>query len=238
MGSKQSQVIKRVLVPAVKLWLRSQVKAVEGLEVKIEASDRQLLAGSVDRVLVKASQIIYRGLHLHKIKLEASDIRTNLPQVIRGKPLQLLEPISAISEVNIKEADLNASLGKKSLLAKSLTDLLCQLLKAGGAIAPEQVLKENHPRWEHISMEGDRLTITGSLPNTEGNQTLIIISSHLQLASSNQLLLSSLDLQSSADLNLSTIDSYSIDLGSDVEIQELTITHRKLVCYGRINVIP
>ena len=242
MGSKQSQTIGKVLAPAVKLWLRSQVEAVEGLDVKIEAGDRQLLGGTIRRVSLQACKAVYRGLHLSKIQLEASKIRTNLPQVIRGKPFQLLEPVPVIGELQLKEADLNASLKTGSLLVDGLTDLLCQLLTAGGAIASAQILKNSAPSWQHIGMESDRLTIRGSLPTAEENpfalrgETPIIISSHLQLASSNQLRLSSLDIQTSADLNLGIADSFPVELGSDVEIKDLIIARQKLVIRGIINV--
>ena len=147
-----------------------------------------------------------------------------------------------IGQLQLKEADLNASLKTGSLLVDGLTDLLCQLLTAGGAIASAQILKNSAPSWQHIGMESDRLTIKGSLPTSEGNpfilrsETPIIISSHLQLASSNQLRLSSLDIKTSADLNLGTADNFPVDLGSDVEIEDLIIDRQNLVIRGIINV--
>lgn len=238
MGSKQSQVIGQILTPAVKLWLRSQVKAVEDLKVKIEANDRQLLAGVIRRLSIKGRKVIYRGLHLHKVKLEARKIRTNLPQVIRGQLLQLVEPVPVICEVQIQETDLKASLKKKSLLVNGLNDLLCQLLKARGAIAEAKFFKKHPPSWQEIAMEGNHLTITGSLPNAEGNPTSMTISSYLELASSDRLLLSSLEIQTSADLNSVKIDSFPVDLGPEVNIKNLRITRNKLACLGIINVLP
>ena len=121
--SSKQRIISKILSPAVWLWLRSQVEQVSNLEVKISGSDRQILTGYIPRVFMCARHVVYQGLHLSQVQLVGENILTNLGQVLRGKPLQLLEPVPVSGELLLKESDLNASL-QSPLLANALNDLL------------------------------------------------------------------------------------------------------------------
>ena len=101
--------ISRVLPSAIALWLKSQVEHVEDLHIRIEGRDRQILTGHVPGVQLSAHKAIYRGIHVSHIQLAATGIRVNLRQILRGKPLTLLDIIPVQGELTVTEADLNAS---------------------------------------------------------------------------------------------------------------------------------
>ncbi|MEM8605220.1 MAG: LmeA family phospholipid-binding protein, partial [Cyanobacteria bacterium P01_H01_bin.121] len=66
---KQTQLIRRVLNPAVRFWLKTQVEALESLDFELSGSDRQLLAGQIPKVRVAAEQVIYQGIPLTQIAI-------------------------------------------------------------------------------------------------------------------------------------------------------------------------
>ena len=107
---QSTDLISKVLSPAVKLWLRSQVEQVEHLNFKINGQDRQILRGYIPVVSLDSSKAVYQGLHLGDIQLQGTNIRINIGQVLRGKPLRLLEPIWLKGEVYLTTDDLQASL--------------------------------------------------------------------------------------------------------------------------------
>lgn len=89
----QSKIIASVLSPAIKLYLRSQVDQVEGLEIKIKGGDSQILRGHIPEVSLMAQRAIYQGLFLSQVQVTGENIKINLGQVLKGKALRLLEPI-------------------------------------------------------------------------------------------------------------------------------------------------
>lgn len=228
-NSQPSRLISKVLSPAVRLWLRSQVEQVSQLEVKISGSDRQLLSGQIPQVSVLAHHAIYQGLHLTQIQLIGEGIRTNLGQVIKGKPLRLLEPVFVFGELLLSESALNASL-QSPLLSNALTELLAMLL-------PENALADKQVNWHHITLDANRLILSGSLTDFSST-TPLLLRSGLQLASSHELQLIQPQLQTCLDVSQPQLENFNLDLGTQVNLQELTLTLGQLVCRGSITVIP
>jgi len=137
-GAGKRNWVAGALGPALKLWLRSQIESSARLDVAVGSetgagaslSGRQMLAGRIPLVRVEADDVIYKGLHLGQLKLAGRDIRMNLGQAVRGKPLKLLAPIAVDLELCMTEAQLNRSL-TSPLLAPQLgewLDLLRSLL--------------------------------------------------------------------------------------------------------------
>lgn len=122
-SSRRSRVIQRVLTPALRWWLLSQVEAAADLQIRIGAGDRQLLSGYLPLVQIQASQVIYQGLHLSHLELQGQNIRINVGQVLRGKPLQLVETVQVQAQLSLSATDLQTSLGS-ALMRSALTDLL------------------------------------------------------------------------------------------------------------------
>lgn len=233
---KESRIISTVLSPALRLWLRSQVEQVETLQFKIWGSDRQILTGYIPRVSIAAIHAIYQGLHLSQIELEGHNIRVNLGQVIKGKPLRLLEPVPLTGQLLLQETDLQASLSA-SLLSTALTELLITFLTSNGIPNPVDNLNQQ-VNWQQIVLDTGQLTLFGILTNTPATTTSVVIRAGLQLVKPNTLQLNPLQINLSPNTEPLTLNNVQIDLGSDVEIQELTLTSGQLMCCGRLKVIP
>ena len=221
------RLISKVLSPAVRLWLRSQVDFVSNLEVKISGSDRQILTGYLPRVSVSANHAVYQGLHLSRIQLVGENIRTNLVQVLRGQPLRLVEPVPVFCELLLQESDLNASL-QSPLLANALTDLLRTLLPAYSV---------HRHRWHQININNGQLIINATLAADTSNPMLVTIRTGLQLASCHVFVLQP-QIQTQTGTLLVNLDSFKLDLGAEVAIEELTLNSGQILCRGCINVIP
>lgn len=239
---KQSQIITTVLSPAVGLWLRSQVERVEALHVKVESSDRQILAGQIRSALVSGQRAVYQGLHLSQLQIVGQNIRVNLGQVVRGKPLRLLEPILVDINLTMEEADLNASL-QAPLLAQAVSDLLKTLLKTG--VGDLQADLSDTPdlnlRDFAMRLQSEQLTLSAKL-KTKNGDTPLVIRTGLSLASGHELQFDQpqwlTSLTAKRGLPLTDLDGFKIDLGPDVEMQQLTLTAGQLVCQGTLKVNP
>jgi len=235
--TKQSRIISTVLSPALNLWLRSQVSQVEDLQIKIEGGDRQILSGHVPGVSILAAHAVYQGIYVSKVQLKGENIRINLGQVIKGKPLRLLEPIPVSGQLRLEAADLKASL-QSPLLSNAFTELLSTLLQAGGVQNPTDVLNDYQITWQQATLEADQFTLVGEMTEVNGTVTPIVIRSGLQLASSHELRLAPLEIQMNSAFPINNLDSYHIDLGTEVDLEELNLTPGQLICRGSLKVIP
>ena len=228
--SNKVRIVTNVLTTALKLWLKTQVSQVSQLEVEIKASDRQILSGCIPWVSVFASHAVYRGLHLTQIELVAENIRVNIGSVLKGQPLRLLETVPVVGELIQSEDDLNASLSS-DLLPSALNDVLVKLL-------PEHWLKSKSITWQKINLDKNKAILCAILPD-ESKPTHLDISMSPALLSTQELELSSIQVKSNTGaLFEGNHKELYFNLGSDVDIQELTLVPGQLVCRGRINVNP
>ena len=221
--------ISQLLSPALKLFLRSQVERVSHLEVKISGSDRSFLKGNIPGVSISASQAVYQGLHIAQIQLVGEDIRTNLRSILKGEPLRLVEPVIVSGELLLEETGLNASL-HSTLLSNALTELLHMLIPASQPLKGEV-------SWDKISVTPEQLILSGTLTSSSIT-TGLLLRCGLQLLSSHELQLTQPQLQISPDVRLQKLENFPIDLGSQVDLQELTLHPGELVCRGSITVMP
>lgn len=236
---KQSRLISRVLAPAVRLWLKSQLDHVEDLHITIEASDRQLLSGAVSRVSASASKAIYQGLHLSQIQVVGEQIKTNLGQVVRGKPFRLLEPFPVVGDLVLSEADLNASL-TSPLLAQAVTEFLMSLLQLDvntHTATKDQAVSLQNGR---VRLEDGVLTFTGTLktPTLEQN---VALRTGLTIKNGNILKLEGFQHQDSVEKlapHGTTKANFTFPLGADVYLETLAVQQDQLLCSGKITVIP
>lgn len=226
----QSRIISKMLSPAVRLWLRSQVEQVSNLEVKISGSDRSLLAGQIECISISATRAVYQGLHLSQLTLVGQNICVNLGQVLRGKPLRLLEPVFVTGELLLDEADLNTSL-RSPLLTDALTELLTTLL-------PTTYTEDRQVSCHKITINNDQLIINATLATDPINLKSVVISTGLQLVSYHELQLVQPQIQTEVEFSSLNLDNFKFDLGKEVDIQELNLVSGQLICRGRINVLP
>ncbi|HEY9634420.1 MAG TPA: DUF2993 domain-containing protein [Coleofasciculaceae cyanobacterium] len=233
----KSRIISTVLSPALGLWLRSQVEQVEDLQFKIMGGDRQILKGHIPRVSIAASHAIYQGLHLSNIQLEGSDIRVNLGQVIKGKPLRLLEPVPIMGQLLLQKSDLQASL-ESPLLSNALTEFLEVLLETNGITKLGEDLKQRQISWQQIDIDAEQVTLCGTLIDSFLGTMPVVIRAGLQLVTPQKLQLHPLQIEIPPTLPLRSLDAFQVDLGPEVDIQELTLTSEQLMCRGRLSVLP
>jgi LmeA-like phospholipid-binding len=252
--------IRKILAPAIRFWLKSQVDRIEQLHLEIEAGDRQILSGVIPKVTLAAQSTVYHGIHLSKVHLIGENIRVNLGQVLRGKPLQLLAPIPIALQVLLAEADLNASL-QAPLLANAVKEFLLELLQSGGDFGtadadsplsntdqtPDAI--KNHSKTAQLNLqdlnlklEDERLVLCANLISKSGNVTAIAIRTALQLHQANRILLRQPQWlphpTAKRGLPLEDLEGYPIHLGEATHLESLTITPGQLQCQGQLQVNP
>lgn len=217
---RQSHFITRLLVPAVRLWLKSQVEQIHSLSVEINGGDRQILSGVLPQAVVIAEQAIYQGLHLSKVQVQASSIRVNLGQVLRGKPLRLLNPIPVDLDVYWKESDLNASL-QQNTVKQTVIDYLTPLLQQAD-LSPTTVHSLN------ITLHRDRLLLSFGV---NGQSAPVTIESDVIVVEQNE--------QTNLRWHLVNLDqSVELPLGTDVAIASLRLEPEGLWIQGRLTIQP
>ncbi len=223
--------ISSILSKAVAFWLQSQVESVEQLEVLIEAKHQDLLRGRIPQVTLKTLRGVYQGLHLSQIDLRASQIRTNLRQVLKGQPLQLLEPIDVACQLTITQADLDASVSAP-LLANALRDILQPWLQSEVEMQSIQDLSIQY--------------ITLSAPNIIIDGTVICVrecypfqlQTQLQIHP-NQILAFTQAILTVKPVKIGVkMEDYLLDLGSSVNIKSLILESESIGLQGNIQVNP
>ena len=231
---KNREIIGKVLSPAVSLWLRSQVEEVKDLDIKISGRNRDILTGYIPLVSIKSSYAVYQGIHVGQVSLQGENIRVNLGQVIKGQALRLLESVLVEGQIALSGENLRNSL-LSPLLSQGLTDLLLMLLKADDI---DISIMENYQiNWTEIAVNDDKFTITGNLTDKAGQTHSIMIRSGLALVNSHTLLLNPVYLEGGGIFTDVILNNFEIDLGSQVNIEELILKPEQLFCHGRLTVM-
>lgn len=248
-----SRIIGRLLPAAVRLWLRSQVEQVESLSLELKGRDRQILSGDLPGVAVAATQAIYQGIHIGRLQLSASDIRINVAQVMRGKPLRLLQVFPVDAEVVLTSDDLNASL-TSPLLTMGLRDFwrsLMQMPSLARVVEARYGAMALHPdvaiKGAQIRL-GDRALGLSFYPQTDGQRAEmpIVLATKLSIVSGSQLQLEAPRwLEHLEDIMDETqgqpihaLQGFLWELGKDTRLTQLALTPEQLLCCGQIMVNP
>jgi hypothetical protein len=235
--------ISKVLAPALRLWLKSQLDQIETLHLEIGASDRQILSGAVPQIGLVAEKAVYQGLSLSQVQLTGQNIRVNLRQVLRGQALQILDPIAVEGRLLLSQADLNASL-QAPLLATAVQAFLTELLRlvemegADGTVHAEEQFHNLGMRLsaEYLILRADWQ------PSGPSGTTEVALRTRLGLSQPNVLQLSDPQWLPHANakrgLPLPELEGYTFDLGPQVHLSELSLQPEHLVCAGRLMVYP
>lgn len=231
-----SNIISKILSPAVQVWLRSQLDRVETLQMKIQGSDRQILGGYIPNILLNSKGAVYQGLHLSQAEITGENIRINIGQIIKGKPLQLLEAIQVWGEVQLTETDLQASL-TSSLLGDAFRELLIALLDYQEIEEPEKILDTYELTWQEVTLKESTFTLQGlAVENEVSNQ--LIIEAKLQLISSQSLRVIPIKIQGLPKFNICRLEELELELGSDVVIDALSLADNQLFCRAQLLIRP
>ena len=228
-NNSKVKIITKVLTSAIKLWLRSQLNQVSHLEVQIEASDRQLLSGCIPGVLISASNAVYQGLHITQIELQAEKIQLNVASILKGQPLRLSAIVPVVGKLIITEQDLNNSLSSPLLLT-AINDVLILLL-------PEYSLNSKAINWRKITLDNQVLILHG-IPISEQDGAFFNIYLGLELLNGQELQLTQVQVKTDQEVLLEKNSPYMINLGTDVDIEKISLIPEQLFCSGRINVNP
>ncbi|MBD2445387.1 DUF2993 domain-containing protein [Dolichospermum sp. FACHB-1091] len=223
------RIITKVLTSAIKLWLRTQLTQVSHLDVQIKANDRQLLSGCIPGVSISATHAVYKGLHITEIELYAEKIQVNVSSILRGQPLQLLEIVPVVGKLRVEERDLNHSLSSPLLLT-AVNDLLIILL-------PQSGLNSKSITWRKITLDNQLLILHGIIIS-DRQETFFNIHLYLKLLNGQELQLTQVEIKSNEEVILEGYTPDIINLGTDVDIKEISLIPGQLICYGRINMNP
>jgi len=228
-NNSRVRIITKVLTSAIKLWLRSQLNHVSHLEVQIEASDRQLLSGYIPGVSISASNAVYQGLRVTQIELEVEKIQLNVAAILKGQPLQLSAIVPVVGKLIITAQDLNNSLSSPLLLT-AINDGLIPLLA-------EYSLNYPFITWEKITLDNQVLILHG-IPISETEGAFFNIHLGLELRNGQELQLTQVQVKTDQEVLLERNSPYMINLGTDVDIEKISLLPEQLTCYGRININP
>jgi hypothetical protein len=237
-------VISRLLPPAIRLWLHSQLDHIEGLEFRLEGKDRQILSGHIPQVSLSAQRAVYRGLHVSQAAVTAKEIRINLGQVVRGKPLRLLQAFPVEGRVSLRTEDVRASL-HAPLLEQGLQDIFQRWVQS-----PKDVIAGNDVL-EHLTALPPATQLT-EIALGHGTLTLIWLidaatekhlrlHTHLTMREGRYLSLGQTEVQvgqSGRWLAPSPMDDVVMDLGTEANIHHLAVTPQAIEMEGMVRVIP
>lgn len=218
---KKNHFLTTILTPALRLWLSSQLDAVQGLQLQLTSSNQQLLQGIIPKVFLQSDFAIYQGLQFDQINLSAEQICVNLSGLFKGQPLQLLQPIPVSGKIRITHRHLNASLASP-LLQSGINDLLSLLL--GHNAFPSQ-------HWETITLDQNQFIL-------EGRQSSLLtkIQGEVTLNSPQHLLITPIKLEGFKLEKLPS--SVEFDLGSQVQLDTISLTREAVFLQGCLTVFP
>ncbi len=232
----KSEIISRFLTPAIKFWLRSQLSTVEDLKMEIHAGDKQILRGKINEVSVQTTKAVYQDIHISQASVSTENIAVNLGGILRGKPFKLLQPIFVNGELILTIDDLQTSLNS-SLLSQGLVDLV-ELLLAHQAIEDyNRILAEYEFNWHNIVLHNDKFVLKAILTNKLGEVFNLRLVSSLTLNNGNTLLFNPIKIDGIPYLDTIIINNFEVDLGTDVELEQLILNSDQLSCLGRIKVV-
>lgn len=231
-----SRLISSILSPAVRLFLRSLLKKVEELQVKIDGGARQILRGTIPRVSLLARGAVYRDLHLTQVEIVATDIQVNIGEIVRGKPLRLLHPFPITGELLLQQADFNASI-TSPLLNNALVEFLLPFFSSvsiAGSLA--SAAARLYPT--QIVFEENSLTLMATWEENADKQIPVLIRAGLQIFDGRELHFVNPELQVDQGRIISNLHNFKLDLGPEVDLQELKLSSGQLLCRGKVIVIP
>lgn len=242
--------ISRVLTPAIKLWLRSQLDTIEDLQLQIDSGNRELLSGAIPKVFLSASQAVYKGIHLSRAQVIAENIKTNLRQVIRGKAIRLLEPLPIALDAALTAADLAAST-ESELFQEALQLGLVPLIEKQLSAPSDWPFPHWYPQdsTHKVTLSGmrmelscDRVLIHAQVQHPHQTQSQeIVLDTGLELVNPHELRLAQPQgFYPPADhpIPLTQLSHFGFDLGPDVRLTLLQITAEAILCQGQIKIMP
>lgn len=226
--------ISKLLSAAIRLYLRSQVSQAEDLQVKIIGKNQQILKGYIPQVWLSCDRAIYQGLYLSQIELNGTNIAINLPEIVKQKPLKLLEPVFVSIQLKLNVSDLQASLNSE-LLQSGLDDLWQMILKKQSSLDDSELL-DLTIEWHKIAIADNQLYLEGTYQNSAIKTKELCLSTKLSLVNQHTLSLSDLQITNQSLFTNQFPEELEIDLGTDIAIAKLIIESEQILCTGKIRI--
>ena len=227
--------ITKLLSTAVKFYLRSQVSQVAALRVKIAGKNRQFLKGYIPEVFLYCQRAVYQGLHLQEVEVSGTEIAFNLSEVLKKKPLRLVEPIVVKVKLGLDGNNLQASLNS-ALLQSGLSDLWQIILAAGATTFLDSQLADASIEWHNIAIADRQLHLSGTYQVSTGKSQQLNLLTGITLANHHTLCLFPLKIDCESGVVDDLPKKLEIDLGKDVAIEQLNIESEQILCLGKITV--
>ena len=240
-----SRLISRVLPVAVKFWLQTQLDEIGQLAFEIQASDRQVLSGHIPGVALSAQQAVYKGVKITDVDVQASGIKINIGQVLRGKPLRLKQPFPIEGQVAF-DVDALAASSTESILAEGLLDFW-QTLLAKADVAQEvathygaDIAVLNDPQLSQYQSRLQTIDKDLSLQLLRDGQSEIGLKGWLEVDQGHILRLTTAQwcLASGEHVRSDALSNFCWNLGEHTNVRTLTVQDDQLTCQCRIMVQP
>ncbi len=229
-----SKIITKILTPALKLWLNSQVEKTEALDLLIEGSDYQILSGYIPGMLLDSHQLIYKGLSLEGIQLRAENIRVNIGQVLRGKSLKLLQDTKVSGKVAISNESLKASISS-IMLQDSIKYLLKTLLEHKEFTKLSEKMNSMNFQLKEIHIDYSKITIRVASLYAEVIES-ITIKLRPNIISPQKLSLKEIEIRGLSQLDTYLDEEILLDLGPDFCINQLSLDYGRLSCQCELKI--
>jgi hypothetical protein len=236
-----SHIISKVLSPAIRVWLRSQLEEIKDLDFAIEGTDRQIWRGVIPTIHLNAKGAVYRGLHLSLAQLKTGEIKFSFGKVLKGKGWHLDHAIQVGGNIQVTISDLLVSV-QSPLFRGAIADLLRKFLPGEIFNTLPSPLDINDL---HLAINTDVdsslvkaepvLQLTGKIKNSDQQLIPFSLQTKLTLVSPQELLLKGLTW-SMAEMN--HVDDLKIFLGSDVYVNNLIMDANQLAIQGGFQVNP
>lgn len=238
-SAQGSRVISRMLPVAIKLWLQTQLDEIGELTFEIQATDRQVISGHIPGIALWAQQAVYRGIRLTDVNVTARDIKINIGQILRGKPLRLKQSFPIEGQVAWNAEDLKTS-SIASILADGLMDVW-QALLADDTVAAEIVVHYgNEPSLASCRGAIELVDTELLLSLVRDGQADIGLRGWLEIEEGHNLRLSKprWRLPSGNYVDSAALGDFCWDLGDQTELRSLTVQNEQLTCQCKIMVQP
>ena len=229
-----SKIITKILTPALKLWLNSQVEKLETLNLSVEGSDYQFLSGYIPEIILDSHQLVYKGLSLEEIKLKARNIRINVGQMLRGQSLKLLKDIKISGEVAISNESLKASISS-TMLQDSIKYLLNILLEHKEFTKFSRRISNMTFQLKEINIDCSNITIQVVSLYEEVIES-ITIKLRPDITSTQTLSLKEVEIRGLSGLDTCLDREILLDLGPDFCINQLSLNYGKLSCQCELKI--
>ncbi len=105
--SSTKKPLLRFIEAGLKLWVKSQCKSIEKLDLKLEGATLRILRGEIDSVKISAKKINFRNIFIEEIDVVSGPITIALNFSIYNPSILLKDSFIINSKLSLQEIDLN-----------------------------------------------------------------------------------------------------------------------------------